>query len=112
MVSPSALTYRLRGCPAGVREAALRDGLAWAFGDVTPDDIHIQSLATVLDPWERPPTKTATLRFTKLPSVIDGQTATEWKLEGHGLNGTIIVDKHFLGLTPLNEVQAQMHHFE
>jgi len=112
MVSPGDLTYRLRGCPAAAGEAALRDGLARALGDVTPNDIHIQSLATALDPWKRPPTKTATLRFARAPSVIDSQTKTEWKMEGHGLDGTLLLDTHFLGLTPLNEVKAQKHGFE
>lgn len=109
MASQSAMTYRLRGCPASVEIAALCDGLARAFGDVTPNDICIYSMATA--PWERPPTKTATLRFAKLPSVISMQAADEWKIEGHGLHG-LILDTHFLGLTPLNEVKAQDHHFE
>jgi len=109
MVSPSAITYRLRGCPPSVEIAALRDGLARAFGDVTPDDICIHSMATA--PWERPLTKTATLRFAKLPSVINIQAADEWKIEGHGLHG-LILDTHFLGLTPLNEIKARDHRFE
>jgi len=109
MVSPGALTYRLRGCPATLDEAALRDNLARAWGDVAPEDIHVQSLATA---WERPPTKTATLQFAKLPSVLDTETANEWKIEGHGLHGALILDTHFLGLTPLNEIQAREHRFE
>ena len=91
MVSPSVLTYRLRGCPTGASEEALRDRLAQALGDVTPDDIHIQSSATDLDPQERPPTKTAILRFAKPLSLIDAKTK-EWMLKGHGLNGTLLLD--------------------
>ena len=112
MASTSALTYRLRGCPATADEAALRGGLAQALGDVRPEDIYIQSLATAIGSWERSPTKTATLRFAKLPSVVGIQTTKEWKIEGHGLHGTLILDTHFLGLTPLNETQAHEHRFE
>ena len=107
MVSPSALTYRLQGCPISVDEAALCEGLARIF-DITPDNVRIHSLATA--PWERPPTKTATLQFTKLPSIID-TIETEWNIEGQGL-GALILDTHFLGLTPLNEVGASEHCFE
>jgi hypothetical protein len=111
MVSSSALTYRLRGCPATADEVALREGLARAFDDVAPDDIHIRSLA--LDLLGTPPTKIATLQFEKMPSIIETQaTKGEWKIEGHNLSGTLLLDTHFLGLTPLNEIKAQEHHFE
>ena len=68
MVSPNAVAFRLRGCPAGVYEAALCERLSAAFGDITPNDIHIHSLA--IASWETPPTKTATLTFERLPSVL------------------------------------------
>ena len=111
MASPSDLTYRLRGCPATADEVALRHGLAEAFGDITAADIHIRSLATALNPWGQPPTKTATLQFAKLPLNID-PTKSEWKIEGHDLNGTLLLDTHFLGLTPLNEIHTHNHQFE
>jgi len=113
MVSPSAFTFRLRGCAATLDEVAIRNGLAQAFGDVQPDDIRIQSLATALNPWELPPTKIATLNFAKLPSVIEARIQQgEWKLEGHGLDCTLILDTHFIGLTPLNDVEAPKHDYE
>ncbi|KAK0724323.1 hypothetical protein B0H67DRAFT_102434 [Lasiosphaeris hirsuta] len=113
MVSQSTLTFRLRGCPATVDEVALCDALAQAFGDIDPDDIHLQSLARAVDPWETPSTKTATLRFAKLPSVVQAQISRgEWKIEGSGLNNALILDSHFLGLTPLNDVGVHKHKYD
>ena len=108
MVLPDAFAFWLWGCPSSVCKAALRDRVSAAFGDITPDDVLIHSLATA--PWERPPTKTATLQFTTLPSVID-TVKKEWKVEGRDL-GTLLLDTHFLGLTPLNEIRAWEHCFE
>ena len=113
MVLPSAWTYRLRGCPASVTQATLRNRLAQAFGDVAENEIHIQSLANTLHPWGSLPTKTATLRFARLPTLLSTPPGeTEWIIQGHGLDGALILDTHFLGLTPLNEINAEQHHFE
>lgn len=105
MVPPSTLTFRLRGCPANLSKADLCDRLSAFCGDIAPDAIHIQSLARALDPWENLPTKTATLTFAILPSVVKIQTEREWKIDA-GLDGSFILDTHFLGLTPLNGVEA------
>jgi hypothetical protein len=113
MAPPKALTFRLQKCAASVDEAALRDALAGAFDDISLADVHIRSLATTLGPGETPPTKTATLSFAKLPSVIEAHMSQEeWKIKGPGLDGTLILDTHFHGLTPLNDVEAQKHAYE
>ncbi len=110
MVSPNAFAFRLRGCPIGTREAALREMMSAAFGDITPSDIRIHSLATAL--WETPPTRTATLTFERLPSVIQSQVKEgKLKMAHHVLDG-LLLDTEFLGLTPLSEVDAQNHEFE
>lgn len=101
MVSPCAFTFRLRGCPAAVHEAGLRERLSQIWGDVTAENIRIHSLA--LDTWGTA-TKTATLTFTKVPSSIQTQIRKEeWLVEG---DDGLILDTHFLGLTPLNDVEA------
>ena len=113
MVAPGAFNFRLRGCAASVDEAALCDALGRAFGDVSSDDIHIRSLATDFGPRETPPTKTATLTFAKLPSAIEAQIEQgQWEIKDPGLNGTLILDTHFIGLTPLNDVKAQKHEYK
>ena len=111
MVLPKAFTFRLRGCPTCLDEAALRERLSATFGDVTPNDIRINSLATA--PWETPPTKTATLTFERLPSLIEAQRkAGKLKIVQLVLDGTLLLDTEFLGLTPLCEVDPQKHEFE
>ena len=113
MVSSNTFTFRLRRCPATAGEATLCDSLSKAFGDIKPRDIRVQSLATALDPWETPSTKTATLNFAKLPSVVETQIEKgEWWIECPGLDGRLILDTHFLGITPLNDIEAQTHNFE
>jgi len=93
--------------------ATVQDALARAFSNISPDDIHVQSLTTSLSPWETPPTKTATLTFAKLPSAIQTQIGQgEWTVEGPGLHDTLILDTHFFGLTPLNDVDPLKHGYE
>jgi hypothetical protein len=70
-----------------------------------PEEIHIHSLASSHDPWEDPPTKTATITFDKLPLIFDNENS-EWVLPAKhiGLLNNVIVDVHFLGFTALNDV--------
>ncbi|KAK4446794.1 hypothetical protein QBC34DRAFT_278713, partial [Podospora aff. communis PSN243] len=113
MLSPSESTFRLRGCPATADKIAVRDALAREF-DIEPTDIHIQSLAKDVNISDTSSTKTATLRFSKLPSVIQTQhevSQKEWKIEAPGFDSAIL-DMHFLGLTPLNDVEIHNHGYD
>jgi hypothetical protein len=114
MVSPKALTFRVRECPASANEAALRDMLAQAFSDIQADDIHVRSIAMALSPWEAPPTKTATVNFEKLPSDIETKIEQgQWSVKSpHQNGGRLILDTHFFGLTPLNDVPVWKHGYE
>lgn len=92
---------------------ALQDALARGFSDISSDDVRIQSLATALDAWGSPPTKTATLTFATLPSAIKSNISQgQWKVGGLGLHDSLILDTHFLGLTPLNNVDPLKHGYE
>jgi hypothetical protein len=111
MALPEALTFRLRGCAATAEEGIICDALARSFGDIDSRDVRIRSLATALNPSSE--TKTATLTFAKLPSAVRSQLKRgEWKLEYDGLGDSLILDSHFLGLTPLNDVKAQNHKYK
>lgn len=113
MAPPTSLTFRLRGCDAGTDRKAVQDVLVQAFDDISANDVHIRSLATTLMPWEDPPTKTATLNFTKLPSAIERCLSDgEWTVEDAASNNSLILDTHFLGLTPLNDVRPERHDYE
>ncbi|KAI1394448.1 uncharacterized protein F4822DRAFT_424925 [Hypoxylon trugodes] len=105
--------YRLRGCPDNLNKRGLAELLSLAFGDVTPTDIQIQSLATSLDPWTRPPTKVGTLMFHRLPVLIEAHIDNnEWKIPTNGPEKSLLLDSHFLGMTPLNDVEKGEHEID
>ncbi|KAJ2992379.1 hypothetical protein NUW58_g2188 [Xylaria curta] len=107
------LTFRLRRCPADANVKACAALLGLAFDDLDPEDIHIRSLAFSLDPWERPPTKTATLMFRKIPALLLKKASRcEWELAVESLEEPLILDTHFLGLTPLNDIESESHAFD
>ena len=106
-------TYRVSELPAGVDIHHVATLLSRFPNIGPPERIRVHSLASSLHEWDLPATKVATITFTQPPEAFaDGKT--EWPLEGHwaGLAHNIIVDSHFLGLTPLNEVDAQKHVIE
>ncbi|KAI0850599.1 hypothetical protein F5Y00DRAFT_268344 [Daldinia vernicosa] len=79
----------------------------------SPQDIRISSLACAVDPWERPPTKTATLTFEKGDHITRFNSNNgEWTFMHPALANPLILDSHFRGLTPLNEVAAENHQYD
>jgi hypothetical protein len=79
MVRPrEALMYRLRQLPNYLERSTAANFLVNSVeGLGPPRNILIFSLASNLVPWERPPTKTATLMFKKTPERFDNDQ-TEW----------------------------------
>ena len=106
-------TYRVRQLPSHVDKQSTAALLARLGYDLGPsENIQILSLAPSLNPWENPPTKTATLSFRRLPSTFDNDK-DEWVLPAQSelaLERNIIVDIHFLDFTPLNT--PERHVFE
>jgi hypothetical protein len=99
-------TYRFRQLPPQVDTRFLPTlllSIDAAFGPL--GNIRVHSLASSLDPWESPPTKVATITFKQLPSIFDNEDK-EWVFLARniGLLKNVIVDVHFLGFTPLNDV--------
>lgn len=97
------LVFRLRGCPAEHNREWLQRALSEAFGDILPQDIRLQSLAADADPLAG--TKTATLMFLTVPGLLkDGQPGQkQWKIS------SFLLDTHFQGITPLNDVDQNVH---
>ncbi|KAI1443597.1 hypothetical protein F5Y02DRAFT_392884 [Annulohypoxylon stygium] len=105
--------YRLRGCPGHLDRLGAAELLSRELGDIAPTDIAIKSLATNLDPWAITPTKVGTLMFHKTPTLIGEQDKKkEWKLSVVGFEDDLILDIHFWGMTPLNDVQPEKHEFD
>ncbi|KAI1211486.1 uncharacterized protein F4807DRAFT_472944 [Annulohypoxylon truncatum] len=110
--SPRPLVYRLRGCPAHLHPGTAAEFLSREFGDVSRDDIQIQSLATDPEPWVTSPTKVGTLVFKRLPALIETQKEQDtWDLKVLGFERPLVLDTHFRGMTPLNDVEEAKHEF-
>jgi len=107
--------FRVRGLPNHVRTCAEAAVLvSRRLGLSAPADVHIASLATTLDYWETPLSKIATLQFKATPRSFGTPVRPgEWQVSLGGDNpGCLIIDTHFLGLTPLNDVDEACHELE
>jgi hypothetical protein len=111
----SRTVFRVRGLPNDVK--FLKDVaslLSLRLGDIPSDSIHVYSLATTLNYWEKPLSKVATVMFQALPSLIQNSHGEkQWTIlaKSHSNVDDIILDTHFMGMTPLNDVDSA-HLFE
>lgn len=107
--------YRLRNLPVRAdRQLAVELLVACTIG-VSPYQVRIASLAHVIDPWTRPSTKTATLTIADFDPNAHSQLSSgpgQWTLHTPGLAEPLILDYHFHGLTPLNDVDPEFHEYD
>ncbi|VUC31189.1 unnamed protein product [Clonostachys rosea] len=102
--------YRATNLPEHVDRLGALELLARCIPGITLEDIKLGSLAVAIDPWALTPTKTATLTLKTVPtSISEDQNGTEWAFPAAGLVHPVILDTHFYGLTPLNEVEETIH---
>ncbi|VUC22222.1 unnamed protein product [Clonostachys rosea] len=109
-----AKVFRLRRLPNSV--VTLRDAavlLSKCLGDLDVDDVTVFSLATAIDFSVNSPEKVATLQFHKVPCLVRQNAGLdEWRLQADDPGSVLIVDFHFLGMTPLNDVDPEKHMFD
>jgi hypothetical protein len=99
------LTYRVRHIPIDVGFSQLGQFLA----DLLDEDVanvRACSLAPSLQVWENPRSSVATITFIKTPALLDADQK-EWRVPLPGTVRNLIIDTHFLGLTPLNNVSDE-----
>jgi hypothetical protein len=102
----------VRQIPSHVSKESLASVLVKACKSLGPEEnIKVCSLGSSLVPFEMPRTKTATIIFKTLPTLLDDEE-TEWVLRTAGFQPNIIIDVHFLGFTALNEVDSDLHILE
>lgn len=102
--------YRLRNLPGHVDRQLAAEILAQSLGDIAFQHIRIASLAHAVAEWSHVPTKTATVTFDKTPAIINAASAKEeWKIVVPALAKPLILDSHFQGVTPLNDVTESEH---
>ncbi|KAK0644435.1 hypothetical protein B0T16DRAFT_460495 [Cercophora newfieldiana] len=111
MSSSRAKTYRIRQLPcilAYPRQVA--SFLSSIVPDLAAEDVRVFSLAASLNPLEIPATKVATVMFNRVPPTFD-TSDSEWVIPGRsaGLMRDVLVDVHFQGFTPLNDVPEEEH---
>ncbi|UKZ73736.1 hypothetical protein TrVFT333_001386 [Trichoderma virens FT-333] len=102
--------YRLSNIPADADRHTVVQLLGQALGDVSYEHIQLFSLAFSIDHLDGSPSKLATLTFNKVPNIVkDEPNKSQWKLQLPGLPNSLILDTHFLGFTPLNDVSGPQH---
>ncbi|KAB8360563.1 hypothetical protein FH972_024303 [Carpinus fangiana] len=104
-------TYRVRQLPQHIdalETSKLLVSLDPRLGPVY--NVKVLSLGRGISPWERPPTKTATIMFQSLPTCLDSDD-TVWTLPGreHGYHRDVLIDVHFLDFTVLCEPPKALH---
>jgi hypothetical protein len=111
MAARAPLVYRLRRLPEFIHdEVAARQLLARAVS-VSPSVITICSLATIITSEWSPQTRTATVMFDPLPPLLhQSPRQTQWEIRVPGLAESLLLDSHFIGLTPLYDVLPENSH--
>ena len=112
--SAAPKVYRLSNLPYHVDDSVVAELLSRALGDVAFDGVRIFSLATSANPWEKPVTKVATVMLVSVPAIVEAQmNKSQWNLMvDKDVSYNLILDTHFLGMTPLNEVSPEHYEIE
>ncbi|KAI7970606.1 hypothetical protein EIK77_004632 [Talaromyces pinophilus] len=110
---PSEWTYRLTGFPPDVTVTEAESILRSKYGDSCCPSV----LSLGLDPYVpgRNVMKVATVSFTEVPEDFLDKKRNQWSVDIVRENSArtkinLIVDTHFLGFTPLNEVKDDAQH--
>jgi hypothetical protein len=115
----SKTVFRVGGLPTDVKTFEdVASLLSFRLGDCPRDSIRVHSLATALDFTQNfgqsPRSKTATVMFQTVPSLIQKSPGKrQWTVPAQGPQnvGDVNLDVHFMGMTPLNDVDSN-HLFE
>ncbi|KAL2843331.1 hypothetical protein BJY01DRAFT_264318 [Aspergillus pseudoustus] len=104
----STTVFRVRVLPYSVRTGDdVARLLSARLGDVSAHNISVFSLATSLKHWEDPLTRVATIMFSTAPSLVQRDLdKQEWHVPARGHDRTLpdlILDTHFMGMTPLSD---------
>jgi hypothetical protein len=83
--------------------------LSERLGDIPAESIHVFSLATTLNDWEQPPSKVATVMFATPPGLLQKASQDEWSIPSKNFDEHLLLDINFMGMTPLNDVDAAHH---
>lgn len=112
----SAQTFRVCGIPAKVTIDTLPRFLHESIDGLDNlENIRARSLAPAPEYWSTRPElrrQVATLEFTALPEWAKDRTKSLWTLPIRGGDTSLVFDREFLGITPLNDVKALDYSYE
>ncbi len=112
MASPRPKVYRVRNLPFSLSDApSVARFLSDRLGDVATDDVDVCSVASDTNQL----TKTATVLFRQTPRLLTLQPqddVPEWVIGKKGGGASVIIDAHFIGVTPLATVDDALHQFK
>ena len=102
--------FRVRGLPDTVNTVERAASLIYELiGGVPAGGIRVFSLAATLNFWESPRSRVATLMFSATPPLLrDNPSAEEWAIpprDGRD-DPNLILDTHFMGMTPLGDANG------
>lgn len=101
--------FRLRNVPGDMDRLAATRLLCKLMGGIPEQDVHLSSLAWEVDRHSSSRTKTATLTFSTVPTSIKDRDTFFTDV---ALSSPLIIDDHFQGVTPLNDVPDHTHVYE
>lgn len=108
-----ARVLRLRYVPGHLDRLEVIKLLSKSLKNVEEADITIFSLALDVNTLSQMPRKVATLTFQSLPATISSRLqAGDVRIEVPGLAMPLVLDSHFRGITPVNEIPERMHTHE
>ncbi|KIX98191.1 uncharacterized protein Z520_06271 [Fonsecaea multimorphosa CBS 102226] len=112
-MSNKTKTFRVRRVPAEITRQSLAQFLQGSVTDLGGEEnIHVRSLAQSPDVWDSPRSQTATLEFSEIPKPLQEVNRTTWEFTTVGGDQSLIFDTHFLGFTPLNNVDDRHHAYD
>ncbi|KAK9775295.1 putative NACHT domain-containing protein [Seiridium cardinale] len=107
-----SLVYRLRRTPYEIDERGTVTELSSRALGIPVLDGQVCSLATIIDGISTRGSPVATVMFSKAPPKLIQTHANQnqQELRLHSSQKTLVLDSHFIGITPLNEVVAPSKH--
>ncbi|KAI0155131.1 hypothetical protein GGR57DRAFT_464218 [Xylariaceae sp. FL1272] len=111
----SKTVFRVRGLPLSI--TSFDEVAQLVYDGICPPGPmpSVYSLSTSLNPRANPTTKVATIMFKSIPPMIQSSPdAGEWhiQLRNGSLACDLILDVHFLGMTPLSDVTPLYHTYD
>ncbi|VUC31502.1 unnamed protein product [Clonostachys rosea] len=104
--------FRLRSLPNRITNTSEACQLISEALSISTEHVDVCSLAKTLNRWELPASKVATLHIRVVPECLrEKNQSNEWELPlREDPRRPLILDTHFQGLTPLNDVEPLHHH--